>query len=696
MDTCHPDKWPYKCSICGKGFMRKREYQPHVRLHTRNKDRFKCRFCELRFGMHSCARKHEKHMHKEELPVKLKCHYCEESFPTGRKRTVHEMKHTGNYPFSCSYCGEKFAFKFRLELHEMKHTGNYPFTCSYCGKKCGMKNRFEAHVRVHTGEMKYFCSTCGKGYRLKYLLNIHERWHTGERPYKCRFCGKGFVRTARKHERQMHKVELALLNAKLDNTDKTRQVSVDMASASVTKELMPSCSVNGSFSSHGQARVNASSNKQIPRRRQTNKPMVDKAGNVHDVIGSALHTKKTLSHHSKNSSFSSGHANASVTTSAHKLTLKRKQAERAMPAKQVLNPQKSARTDDEDAALALEELCSVLTRQEVPIALEVPLPAKSISLKESMDNRSNETQEVMGKNVHSQQVSNVGDETTDAVDALFAGEEVVPASPPESDSVREPFRHETKVLQPAERRPYKKWGHYRCMHCNLVFTDPNAKTQHQRTHTASKQALRTAFKCQFCQRLCKDAASKQEHEAKFHKGGKCRTFKCRFCEFVYSAHYKVKEHELTHTDGPQPFKCEYCDKCFTVAMNRNRHERRHLLGEPPLKCELCGKEFWRSDYLATHKTKYPDGECRHVKIKIGRPPGRPRLASGSTKRNVSSSCKYCGKTFTRPNNRSRHERYVHEKSAPTYACRYNCGKEFFRTDNRTAHEKTVHSNKVKN
>ena len=201
--------------------------------------------------------------------------------------------------------------------------------------------------------------------------------------------------------------------------------------------------------------------------------------------------------------------------------------------------------------------------------------------------------------------------------------------------------------------------------------DNESKLKHQKTHSAA-EAKRKPYKCQFCARLWKDAVSKEEHERKYHLGGKKNSLKCRFCDKVYRHRNKMEEHELTHTDGTHPHKCEYCDKRFTLDRNRRRHEElMHVQGEYEHSCDICGLEFRRTDYFTLHKRKYPNGAC--VLSKRGRP-----------YRNL--ECKYCKKKFTTSHNIRRHEKEIHEKVV-SRVCRY-CGKELSGYNSLIAHEKT--------
>ena len=57
--TVHMKDKPFKCDICGKGFIQKRFLEEHQNVHTGAKP-FKCKYCPKAFGSQGTHAGHEK------------------------------------------------------------------------------------------------------------------------------------------------------------------------------------------------------------------------------------------------------------------------------------------------------------------------------------------------------------------------------------------------------------------------------------------------------------------------------------------------------------------------------------------------------------------------------------------------------------------------------------------------------------
>ncbi|XP_028440253.1 zinc finger and SCAN domain-containing protein 2-like [Perca flavescens] len=108
---------PYCCSVCGKGYTRKKALCSHMRLHSEGKG--------------------------------FPCSVCKAIFKTPSNLTIHMRIHTGEKPFSCSVCGKRFAQKGCLKPHMNVHTRDKPFSCSVCGKGFSLNKTLTTHMRLH-------------------------------------------------------------------------------------------------------------------------------------------------------------------------------------------------------------------------------------------------------------------------------------------------------------------------------------------------------------------------------------------------------------------------------------------------------------------------------------------------------------------------------------------------------------------
>ncbi|XP_039664381.1 gastrula zinc finger protein xFG20-1-like isoform X2 [Perca fluviatilis] len=107
----------YCCSVCGKGYTRKKSLCSHMRLHSEGKG-FTCSVCKAIFSLRS-------------------------------NLTIHMRIHTGEKPFSCSVCDKRYAQKGNLKKHLIAHT-HTTFSCSVCGKGFSLNKTLMTHMRLHS------------------------------------------------------------------------------------------------------------------------------------------------------------------------------------------------------------------------------------------------------------------------------------------------------------------------------------------------------------------------------------------------------------------------------------------------------------------------------------------------------------------------------------------------------------------
>ncbi|PAA47918.1 hypothetical protein BOX15_Mlig023108g3 [Macrostomum lignano] len=84
----HSNERPFKCDICGRGFLEKGHLQVHRRIHSGERP-YKCRHCDCSFA-------HKPHA------------------------VEHERIHSGERPFECRQCGRAFKRLTHLRNHEKR------------------------------------------------------------------------------------------------------------------------------------------------------------------------------------------------------------------------------------------------------------------------------------------------------------------------------------------------------------------------------------------------------------------------------------------------------------------------------------------------------------------------------------------------------------------------------------------------
>ncbi|CAG9576204.1 unnamed protein product [Danaus chrysippus] len=177
------DNGPFKCHICGKGYLVEDYFKRHVKGHNFD---------------HQSHKKRIERLRKD----KVKCPICSRYYPDlvklirHLKRTHPESKMVKQDPdapapryYSCKLCAKVFLDERRLQYHEEAHLRKPEFyKCKFCGKKTISLKNHRVHIKGHLTQ-KYIdnplkCSHCEetftRGYDLQYHLRdahgVNETW----------------------------------------------------------------------------------------------------------------------------------------------------------------------------------------------------------------------------------------------------------------------------------------------------------------------------------------------------------------------------------------------------------------------------------------------------------------------------------------------------------------------------------------
>jgi hypothetical protein len=124
----------------------------------------------------------------------------------------------------------------------------------------------------------------------------------------------------------------------------------------------------------------------------------------------------------------------------------------------------------------------------------------------------------------------------------------------------------------------------------------------------NKQNFRKMYCCKICpykkNMMSHLKAHLQNH--KFYKG----SIKCRYCEYYAFNSFKIKQHEILHSDyEPQDqlvikVNMHYCNSCPYKTVNINnldKHLLRHYYQENHYKCRYCNYYLTKKTHLASHE-----------------------------------------------------------------------------------------------
>ncbi|EFO12905.1 hypothetical protein LOAG_15627, partial [Loa loa] len=71
---------------------------------------------------------------------RFKCDICEKKFIRKRDLVVHNITHTGERRFECDICGKSFTLNSNLLVHMRAHIDARPFSCLHCNMRFNRKD----------------------------------------------------------------------------------------------------------------------------------------------------------------------------------------------------------------------------------------------------------------------------------------------------------------------------------------------------------------------------------------------------------------------------------------------------------------------------------------------------------------------------------------------------------------------------
>ena len=151
-----------------------------IDCNLKNKTRFKCADCDMKFSSNSQWQRHIDGVHLKLQP--FKCNLCEAKFSTkGHLQRHTDSVHLKIQPFPCIQCDMKFSANHILQSHiNDVHLQIQLFKCETCDAKFSQNGNLQQHINdVHLNLRPFECNTCEYKFSSRSNLKRHITICTG-------------------------------------------------------------------------------------------------------------------------------------------------------------------------------------------------------------------------------------------------------------------------------------------------------------------------------------------------------------------------------------------------------------------------------------------------------------------------------------------------------------------------------------
>lgn len=221
----------------------------------------------------------------------------------------------------------------------------------------------------------------------------------------------------------------------------------------------------------------------------------------------------------------------------------------------------------------------------------------------------------------------------------------------------------TVIIEPSSAGGIRKKHLFKCNYCEKVCKDKGSLVSHVRTHTKGRP-----YECNICLAKFKQYAHLSDHVMTKHT--KDRPFVCDRCAKTFNRKSHLQDHiRLRHTED-KLYHCSECNATFQKRNEFSEHKRVH--GKPPkYQCNICPRQFRNvTDYerhIRSH-TKEKRFECEICHLTFG-------LLANAKKHMVKHSeerpfrCDVCPKAYHFEHDYKRHKlTHLNKKPFPCTDC----------------------------
>ncbi|XP_047542200.1 zinc finger protein 234-like [Vanessa atalanta] len=184
----HSGERPYKCYVCGAGFITSSKMHRHVLTHPQcwDDDEVKTENLDIKLEP---LKDGEAVDDKKKLKMKKAlAKFSKKPRSSDKKKKLYQKR-----PHACEFCQKRFLHLETLQVHKKSHEGeSIVYKCTFCLDEQQDEATLKAHEATHDGPKPYLCTICGKGYKKRETMIYHRKNHKPEKEYICDICTKSF------------------------------------------------------------------------------------------------------------------------------------------------------------------------------------------------------------------------------------------------------------------------------------------------------------------------------------------------------------------------------------------------------------------------------------------------------------------------------------------------------------------------